>query len=336
MRIAYLPFSFRWGDQSSLWLTVIMTLILVLALASYVDSEKTKSNRISPQRPRLVTDSLEKGKPIYYFGLGSNMSRKKIENRGINGDKIEIKTMEAAFVPNYRLAFNLRGFPPIEPGMGSLEPVDSSARALLKYEPGECHGALIQLTPENYEKVMRSEGVGHGKGDEGYEEIIVDAYPYEQTETPVKAVALRAREHVRLDFDPCPSARYMAILREGAEELGLKQSYQEFLKQHPVETLARWQRKQAMYNVFFMFGLSALLKWRGLTQLQSRILFLFYTSDASRKFKKFLSACITTLILLPGSLMGFLLYQTLELLGKTPSQVKKMFDVLDEDHQKQE
>ena len=45
-----------------------------------------------PERPRLVTESLEKGKPIYYFGLGSNMSRKKIENRAIKGGKIEIES----------------------------------------------------------------------------------------------------------------------------------------------------------------------------------------------------------------------------------------------------
>ncbi len=335
MRLLHVPSSLQWDDLRPLWLTVVMPLILVLGLVTFVRSEKTKSNRIAPERPRFVTDSLEKGEPIYYFGIGSNMSRKKIENRGVGGDKIVIKKMEAAFVPNYRLAFNLRGFPPIEPGMGSLEPVDSSAKALLKYEPGECHGALIQLTPENYEKVMRSEGVGHGKGDQGYDEIIVDAYPYEQPGAPVKAVALRAREHVRLDFDPCPSARYMAILREGAAELGLKQCYQEFLKDHPVEALARWQRKQAMYNIFFMFAMSALLRWRGLNQLQSRILFFFYTSDASQKFRKRISVAITTLLLIPGSVMGFTLYQILEILGKTPSQVKRMFDVLDEGHQKQ-
>lgn len=303
------------------------------AFLSCVHSEKIKSNRIVPERPKLVTDALENGRPIYYFGLGSNMSRKKIENRGINGTKIEIKTMEAAFVPNYRLAFNLRGFPPIEPGMGSLEPVNSGAKALLTYEPGECHGALIQLTPENYEKVMRSEGVGNGQGDQGYEEIVVDAYPYEHSQSPVKAVALRAREHVRLTFDPCPSPRYMSILREGAEELGLKQCYQEFLKHHPVETLARWQRKQAIFNIFFMFSMSSLLKWRGLNQLQSRILFFFYTSDSSRKVRKTLSVAMTTLILLPGSLMGLALYQVLELLGKTPNSAKRMFELLDSDHQ---
>jgi len=262
------------------------------------------------------------------------MSRKKIENRGINGTKIEIEKMEAAFVPNYRLAFNLRGFPPIEPGMGSLEPIESSAKALLTYEGGECHGALVQLTPENYEKIMRSEGVGNGQSDQGYEEIVVDAYPYdEQSERPVKAVALRARDHVRLNYDPCPSARYMSILKEGAKELGLRQSYQEFLERHPVEILARWQRRQAVFNIFFMFSLSSVLKWRGLNTLQNRIVFLFYTSDSSCKLRKALSVAAISLILLPGSLMGLLLYNFLELLGKTPQSARRMFDLLDQDHQ---
>jgi len=97
--------------------------------------------------------------------------------------------MEAAVVPNYRLSFNMRGIPPIEPGMGSLEPIDSGSKSLLTYDRGECHGALIRLTPDNYEKVMRSEGVGLGKSDQGYEEIIVDAIPYGKSQKQsVKAV----------------------------------------------------------------------------------------------------------------------------------------------------
>ena len=303
----------------------------------FVRSEKILSNRKKfrnrqkniPERPSLVKDALENGKPIYYFGLGSNMSRKKIENRGLNDTKIEIEKMEAAFVPNYRLAFNLRGFPPIEPGMGSLEPVNSGSKALLEYEHSECHGALIQLTPENYEKVMMSEGV-NGQSDQGYEEIIVDAYPYAE-KNPVKAVALRARDHVRLNYDPCPSARYMSILREGAEELGLRQSYQEFLERHPVEILSRWQRKQAIFNIFFMFSISHVLKWRGMNQIQNRILFLFYTPAHSHKLRKALSRAMIALILLPGSLMGFILYRIMELLGKMPKSAKRMFELLDND-----
>ena len=306
---------------------VILPLALLLTLTNYAHSSTMKSQTI-PERPRLVTEALEKGENLYYFGLGSNMSRKKLENRGIGGTKIEIKTMGPAFVKNYRLAFNMKGFPPAEPGMGSLEPIDSSAKALLTYGPGECHGALVQLDPENYEKVMKSEGV-NGEKDQGYDEIVVDAYPYENSETPVKAIALRARDHVRLDFDPCPSVRYMNILREGAKELGLKQCYQDFLKEHPVEIVPRWHRKQALFNIFFMFGVSRLTKSRKLMSLQSKLLFLFYTNDVSQKFKKALSIAVSTVVLLPGSIIGFTLYQALELLGKTPAPVKRMMDALD-------
>lgn len=331
MRISTFTSSARCSNAGLLRIVIVLQIIAFLTSVHDANSEKIRSNGLmAPERPQLVRDALEKGKPLYYFGLGSNMSRKKIENRGLNGTKIEIKKMEAAVVPNYRLAFNMRGFPPIEPGMGSLEPVDSGAKALLKYESGECHGALVKLSPTNYEKVMRSEGVGQGRGDQGYEEIVVEAYPYGRKQ-PVKAVALRARDHVRLNFDPCPSARYMSILREGAEELGLRPCYQDFLKRIPVEMVKGWQRKQAIFNIFFMFSLSSVLNWRGLTQLQSRMLFLFYAPESQGKLRKLLSVGMTTLILLPGSIMGLTLYYTMELLGKTPQSAKRMFDLLDKD-----
>jgi hypothetical protein len=39
---------------------------------------------------------------------------------------------------------------------------------LFPYGQPECHGALIKVTPDNYEKIKRSEGVG-----EGIESIII-------------------------------------------------------------------------------------------------------------------------------------------------------------------
>mmetsp|Transcript_28575 Transcript_28575/g.60313 ORF Transcript_28575/g.60313 Transcript_28575/m.60313 type:complete len:344 (-) Transcript_28575:66-1097(-) len=304
--------------------------ISIICLLFCIRSEKVNSNPMNiPERPPLVTEALAKRRPIYYFALGSNMSRKKVESRGLNGAKIEIQKMEPAVVPNYRLAFNLKGFPPIEPGMGSLEPVNSNAKALLAYEREECHGALLRLTPENYEKVMRSEGVGHGRSDQGYEEIIVDAYPYGRPKMPVKAVALRARDHVRLSYDPRPSARYMSILKEGAKELGLRPCYQDFLERHPVQVLKKWQRKQALFNILFMFSLSSILKWRGLIQMQTRLLFLFHESDPSRKLANILSDTMITLILMPGAMLGILLYSVMKLTGKMPESANRLFDFLD-------
>jgi hypothetical protein len=255
------------------------------------------------------------------------MSRKKLENRGVNGTKIGILNMEAAVVPNYRLAFNLRGFPPIEPAMGSLEPIDADSTALLTYENNDCHGALVKLTPENYEKVMRSEGVGNGQSDQGYDEIVVDAYPYNRPGKPVKAVALRARSHVRLSYDACPSIRYMGILKEGAKELGLKPCYQDFLARHPVQQLAGWQRKQAIYNLLFTFSISFKLKWRALSKFQSWLLFLVYARPSAPVPVKLASDLLTAVILLPGATLGYLFYHISMFTGKTPPYVTRMMSM---------
>jgi hypothetical protein len=64
--------------------------------------------------------------PTYYFGLGSNMLRSKIESRGINGTKIDLLDMQPAMVPGYRLLFNMQGFLPLKPDTAGLEPVDNT------------------------------------------------------------------------------------------------------------------------------------------------------------------------------------------------------------------
>jgi hypothetical protein len=294
-----------------------------------------------PERPQLVQDSIKNNRPIYYFGLGSNMSRKKLENRGINGTKIDIQTMEAAIVKNFRLAFNMRGFPPIEPGMGSLEPIHADTKPLLRYEHNECHGALVKLTPENYEKVMRSEGVGNpGQQDQGYEEVVVEAYPYRRPTKPVQAIALRARDHVRLPYDPCPSERYMKILREGAKELDLRPCYQKFLQLHPVQSLTKWQRKEAIYNLICMTRLSSLFRgWRGFSRFQNRLLFAVYyasppnvTTPIVALMRKAMSDTLTAFILLPGAIIGFLYYHIMKIFGTLPSSVSRIINFLDVDH----
>eukprot|EP00980_Cylindrotheca_fusiformis_P007932 scaffold1697_cov120-Cylindrotheca_fusiformis.AAC.14 len=297
--------------------------VACLALKIRKSGAKSSNNKQRPARPEHVLDALEKNEHIYYFGLGSNMSRKKLENRGMNGTKIDLLSFEAAIVPDYRLAFNMRGFPPIEPGMGSLEPVDSRAKALLTYKEKECHGALVKLTAENYKKVMASEGVSDESLNPGYEEIVVDAYPYRNSRKPVKAVALRARPHVRLSFDPSPSVRYMNILKEGAKELDLKPCYQEFLAQHPVQAIPKWQKKYAVYNLVFNRLLG-----RRLVRFQTRLLFFFYASATAPAPVRLLSAILSNLVLFPGFIFGFIFCMIAALIGKTPPFVTRMMTFL--------
>jgi len=305
---------------------VITHLIFVLTTGAFAKKQP------SPilERPQLVQNALKSNQPIHYFGLGSNMSRKKLENRGLNGTKIEILKMEAAIVPNYRLAFNMRGFPPMEPGMGSLESVETNSTRLSTYKNAECHGALVKLSPENYEKVMRSEGVGNGNNnDQTYEEIIVQAYPYgsgQESVKPIHAVALRVLPNHRLNFDPCPSARYMDILIEGASELNLTPCYQKYLASIPVQQLAPWRKKQALYNLIFTVTLSTKLKWRGYSKFQNRLLFLVYARCSAPGVVKIMSALLTTAILTPGAIVGFLL----KTMGLTPPAVTRLLSFFGE------
>jgi hypothetical protein len=257
------------------------------------------------ERPALVREALDKPDEVmYYFGLGSNMLRSKLENRGVNGSKIEILQMEPGVVPNYRLSFNLRGFLPLEPGMGSLEPADSDSKALHAYGQPECHGALVTLTPENYEKVMRSEGIGPNVTNPGYEEVVVTVIPYDKRKNPVQAVALRARTHVRLKHDPCPSERYMALLKEGAAELQLVPEYQHFLSTHPVQQSPTWLKRIALYNLIFTFTISFQLKWRGLSRLQSWLLFKAYVPSTAPALQRAVSDVVMGFMLLPGAWLG--------------------------------
>ena len=210
------------GSLASTSAAALTTLLLYRA---YIKSYPTTG----PDRPQLVLDSIEHKTPIYYFGVGSNLSRQKLENRSWDGGrKIRILSMEPCVIPDHRLAFNMRGFPPLEPAMGGLEPLPKPSassspasrtlkhmpsRPLKSYEREECHGALIKLSAEDYERVYKSEGGGRGAA-QGYEEIIVTCVPYDKSHPPVQAVAYRARKHVRLRVDTAPSKRYMSIIRE--------------------------------------------------------------------------------------------------------------------------
>ena len=293
-------------------------------------------------RPALVTEALEKGQDLYYFGLGSNMLRSKIENRAVCGSKIHIKSMQPALVKNYRLAFNMRGFPPLEPGMGSLEPtgdgnMEDAATPLHPYKAPECHGALVKLSADDYVKVMRSEGVP--SDNQGYEEVVVDAIPYEsdssnkrirgspKQQQPVKAIALRARTHVRLPMDPAPSQRYMKILTEGAKELGLAPCYQDFLQQHPVADPWPLTRKIAVFNLIFTSKVAFQYKIRIISKLQSWFLWKVYVPPNNHsKILKAFHELAMMLILLPGAIPGCLLFWYMRLRNNMSPMMKIMVD----------
>jgi hypothetical protein len=249
------------------------------------------------------------------------MSRSKLENRSFDGAKIHILSMEPAIVKSYRLAFNFRGFLPMEPAMGSLERIvgfqdeemaaanrGPPSRPLHQYEKPECHGGLIELSADDYERLMRTEGVSGDRHLEirGYEEVVVTAVPYDASKPPVQAVALRTFPLSRLAHDAAPSARYMKILRQGAAELGLAKSYQEFLADHPVQKTPSWVRMIAFPNLVFTmtFAFSKLSWANGVARLQYQLMYLVYACPTSTLPIRLLSNILHSILMLPGFFIG--------------------------------
>eukprot|EP00559_Dactyliosolen_fragilissimus_P008965 CAMPEP_0184863610 /NCGR_PEP_ID=MMETSP0580-20130426/11871_1 /TAXON_ID=1118495 /ORGANISM="Dactyliosolen fragilissimus" /LENGTH=310 /DNA_ID=CAMNT_0027362049 /DNA_START=170 /DNA_END=1102 /DNA_ORIENTATION=- len=280
----------------------------------------------APERPSLVLDAIRDGTPLYYFGVGSNLSRSYLENR-FPGKKIDILSMEPCVIPGYRLAFNLRASPPLEPAMGGLEPCESSedgsvTKPLKAYEKAECHGSLVKLSPEDYYLVYKSEGGGAGV-QQGYEEIVVTCIPYDTSKPSVQAVAFRVRDHSRMSQDGRPSKRYMTILQTGAKELGLKPCYQKWLEEHPIQKpCSKIMKKLAVNNMFFNFSTIILFKSRFPIFIQKKLLWVVYGSVAESKWMEVLQEVTGCAILFPTAACGFILRKLLEATGKTPPMLK--------------
>ena len=84
---------------------------------------------------------------VRYFAFGSNMSPAVFrEMRGMRP-----RREEAAWVPGYRLAFNLRGLPGVEPSFASAEP---------SAHDDELHGVIYTISRSEWARLAASEGVG--------------------------------------------------------------------------------------------------------------------------------------------------------------------------------
>ena len=243
----------------------MMWFFLCCVLFSGTSSSISTSTAAAPatsSRPAHVLRALENNDNLYYFSVGSNLLREKLINRGLNGTKIAFTSFEPGRVMDHRLAFNMRGFLPLEPAMGGIEPCTGS----------ECHGALVKLPATEYQKLWLSEGGGAPRP--GYDEYLVEAVPYNHAQ-PVVAVALRAATHARLATDAAPSARYMDIIVRGAHELGLDSKYIRMLQEVPTAQVPLPLRLLATKNFHFV-GLLFRLKLRFVLLGLSRLLWMVY------------------------------------------------------------
>jgi cation transport regulator ChaC len=148
----------------------------------------------------------EHGAPLWYFGYGSNMHRSIFVERR----QMHPLAVRSGRLDDYRISFNLP-IGPGERGVANVEP-----------QPGaRTWGVLYLLTPEECDRLDRTEGVHRGVYARISVHVVVG------NGDPVPAFTYRSswtREGRK------PSARYLRLLVDGAIENGLPVEYVRFLE----------------------------------------------------------------------------------------------------------
>lgn len=164
---------------------------------------------------------------VQYFAVGSNVKPSTMTSLR----NLHPLSASAAILPGYRLAFNIRGNPFLEP---------SAAAAVPSSRDDDCiHGALYELTEKEFRQLERSEGVPFAYN---WEKCQVYLYRGDNdaagatavaSTSPTDAYVLVAAQRSNDSSDIPPSPSYLRIIRDGAAYWKLDASYQEFLANVP-------------------------------------------------------------------------------------------------------
>lgn len=150
--------------------------------------------------------------PVRYFSYGSNLSRANFlsRHRDFGGNSISFTRARACTLPGWTLTFNGFFCPPVEPTMASIERSPSGVVDGILYEIGDARA---------WAGVVQSEG-----GDGAFYDVVRVCVRLEAGErleaatlvvTRLYDLPRSLRAHVR------PSARYVGLIRAGAEEEGM-------------------------------------------------------------------------------------------------------------------
>jgi cation transport regulator ChaC len=144
--------------------------------------------------------------PLWYFAYGSNMSPGIfLERRGMRPMATRRATLDG-----HRLCFDL----PVGPGERGVANLELCGEARV-------WGVLYLLTPEQFERLDRTEGVDRGF----YQRTAVDVVTDDGER--VAAFTYRSRFSTR---GRKPSQRYVGLLLEGARHHGLPDEYLRILQ----------------------------------------------------------------------------------------------------------
>ncbi|EKG14818.1 Butirosin biosynthesis BtrG-like protein [Macrophomina phaseolina MS6] len=209
-------------------------------------------------------------KTVLYLAYGSNLCHETFQGkRGIRPlSQINV------VVPSLRLTFDLPGIPYLEPcfsNSGLRNRGQRNDNAPSRKEPllvtTDYHkdrwkkglvGVVYEVTMADYTHIIATEG-----GGTGYKDVLVDCYPLhdehvvpeEPTSQPFRAHTLFAPAQ-GTSFprrpDPSyaqPSARYLKLITNGAEEHSLPQDYKDYL--YSIRPFTITTRRQRLGQIIF-------------------------------------------------------------------------------------
>jgi len=229
-----------------------------------LDSSSSVSERRTPAAPSPSSSTPEKTfsqENIFYLAYGSNLNRSTFIGRR------QIRPLSATnvVVPELALTFDLPGIAYTEPRFANVqrrhpdEGAADTAPLLGYHDKGKWKGGLIgvvyEVTPEDYAKIISTEG-----GGASYSDIVVDTFTLGFKRTMIKAHTLLAPEG-DLRPDAQPSKRYLELLRSGAREHDLPREYRRYLDelQEYKRTMWRQQVGKVVWDVLLMSPMIVLM-----------------------------------------------------------------------------
>ncbi|GJQ11281.1 hypothetical protein GpartN1_g3072.t1 [Galdieria partita] len=176
---------------------------------------------------------------VYYFSFGANMSPSafgpKAKGRYVQRNCFPKEAFPAK-LSGWKLVFNLRGVPGIEPGFGNIVPDNNSC----------VHGVCYLLKQEDFLRLRQSEFT--------YDVKLLEVEEYNQRKVIANVFIVTDKKHL----EPCPkcaipSKRYRDLLVSGAKHWGLDSGYIEFLERTPYQKPTIFSKAMSLLLFWFLF-----------------------------------------------------------------------------------
>lgn len=195
---------------------------------------------------------------IWYFAFGSNMNdvtlaRRKVRYCLFINSSFTLQLYSYFDSPiervrcklyDWKLAYNLRGFPFLEPSFANIEPSVGDI----------VHGVCHRITIQEWEGIKATEG-GGGIIEEGYHTKELEVESYEGDIIKAVTLSVKSPKVKHLKKKHYPSRRYLDLIVNGAIAHELDEDYIKWLKAHRAYNVeehvqSKWVKMVCYASVF--------------------------------------------------------------------------------------